>query len=171
MDFREELGKQLQSKLELRQAQQKEECTEKQLLDESDAAWKKQQENLKMAKQEELECQKAFLQHQIDHRKKEDELYRQREIQYGKVVAELAKQEMEKEAAQIAHAKKMQNAENAKYYDYLSRARTDKKEVEPEIKDTKHTSFINKESDADSEMQREKKKQLNAFKKVRCTKS
>lgn len=70
---------------------------------------------------------------------------------------------MEKDAAEAELARKKQHVENLNFVDYLTRAKSDKKEIQTEKIVLSQVSLINEEVEANAEVKRqEKKKQLNA---------
>lgn len=100
-----------------------------------------------------------FCQLQIEQRKKEEEFRRQQEIHRGKLAAELARQQLQLEMEKVNHAKRVQNAENSHFTQYMSRMRLDKIDTESVRGDSKQASLMTQEIDDDAEAKRQEKKQ------------
>lgn len=72
-------------------------------------------------------------------------------------MAELAKQELQHETAEIEHAKKLRHVENIQFLEYLNRMRADKRETEAVEFDPKQISLITEEFDDDARRWEEKR--------------
>lgn len=79
----------------------------------------------------------------------------------------MAKQELERAAAEKAEAKRAQHVESLQFIDYMNRARSDKQEIEADQFDLKQTSLINEEIDDEAERKRiEDRRRLREEKRV-----
>lgn len=79
----------------------------------------------------------------------------------------MAKQELERVAAEKAEAKKAQYVESRQFIDYMKRARSEKEKIEADKFDLKQTSLINEEIDNEAEQKRiEERRRLREEKRV-----
>lgn len=105
-----------------------------------------------------------LFQYQIEQRKKEVEFQRQQELNYGKTMAELEKQEKNRESAARKQARLMQKIENSQFLDYMQRLRLDQRKCEDDVN---QMNLMKEEIEAEAEAKHQNEKlKLNVEKRV-----